>query len=284
MGQLAKVKNQDLDTLVKKTRDEIAKIPDAHCGRNVRVTATSAFLPELLTQVSECHGALQAASVDVVGPGDSDAIRRDFVVSQDMADPFLAFIAAHPDGWVGEKPNVPDLSGASDGATSTANGADDEGLNSAHAWGDGDTEFVLVLEHSLDGHWKSVAVDPTKVIRARLRVGRSLAFVAAAFGGAAAGGVGVSLPKSAGLSDGGDTDPSVAKVTSEATWLKLQNEKLRSELARTNAALLKLQSDLQSVDPAKKTDKLDYVSMKAQLVRLLVPYAPPSATPSQDAP
>lgn len=261
MDQIKALNNQTLDKAVEEARKSIAEIPTGSCGGSLEVPEGSAafvaWLPGLASRVEACHQALLDASEKLVASDDVDAIRRDFVVSQDMADPFLAFLAQHPEGWS----NV-------------------DALNAAKVSGDGDTEFVLVLERTLDGRWKSVTVDPTKVLRARMRIGRSVAFAAAALGGAASGGIGIALPKSAGGDASGDTDPSVAKVASDAEWLKLQNAKVRSELARTNAALVKIQAELQNVDPKAKTDTINYTNLRAQLERLLVGFVPATSAPT----
>lgn len=95
-------------------------------------------------------------------------IKRSYTTEQDLSDRYYDFIAEHPENWQLIS-------------------------NRAFAAGDGDAQYVLVLD-KLDGQWKKVAVDPTKVIQARLRILRKIANTLVAGAGMAMTAFGVPIP------------------------------------------------------------------------------------------
>jgi hypothetical protein len=255
MLELEKGGNPTLLANVATARKALAEVPEPPaCPAPAQPTGSApqqmrAWLPSFLAAVTTCQQNTKDQAGNLLAANDADGVRREHVISQNMADPFLAFLAAHPEAW--SKP---------------------ENLNQADVTGDGDTEFVLVLDQGLDGRWKSVTVDPTKVIQARLKIGRSVAFAAAAFLGSAAGGIGIPLPKNVEIGGSSDTDPSISKVAAETKWIELENDRTRAELARLHAALVKIQSDLD----ATGTTKPNYVNIRGQLQRLVSGFSSPA--------
>lgn len=131
-----------------------------------------------------------------------DLVPRTHNVYQDLSDPFLMYIANNPSSW---RPLGTD----------------------GRVGGDGDTEFILVFEATLDARWKSISVDPTKVISARLRIARRVLGAIVAVAGVALNAYGVPLPK--GLGETADT-VDYSRMTAEETMLKLKNRAFRSDL------------------------------------------------------
>lgn len=101
-------------------------------------------------------------------PGPAGIVRV-HIIEQDMSDPYIIYMANNPQGWR----RVP---------------------NMVHAYGDGDCDFVLVFEDVLEGRWKTVELDPTAVIEARLRVSRVATKAIAAIAGSVAASYGVPIP------------------------------------------------------------------------------------------
>jgi hypothetical protein len=258
LKQLDDKDNPTTKKLVADARKALAELPEPRVCRAPELPKAEpvlfrAWMPSFFASVAECQRTTTETAAELVTNGDADEVRRDHTLLQNMADPFLAFLASHPEAW-----------------------SDPENLNKAEVGGDGDAEFVLVLEQGLDGRWKSVTVDPTKVIQARLKIGRSVAFAAAALAGTVAGGVGIPLPQSAGLGGSSDTDPNIAKVASETKWLELENEKTQAELARLESALVRIHAELRDADRTKP----NYANVRAQLQRLIANFSMETSTES----
>jgi hypothetical protein len=153
-------------------------------------------------EVSGTFARIEASQAVTLKKDSGFGVARRHVTVQDMGDPFIAYIAQNPKNW---QP-IP---------------------NAASVSGDGDTEFVLVFEDGLDAHWSSISVDPEKMIRARLRLGRSVGKAIAAASGVVAGALGVPVPKA----DGNATeDVDYATLVAQGEELELRNERTRRQL------------------------------------------------------
>ncbi|MCG3185350.1 MAG: hypothetical protein ICCCNLDF_03579 [Planctomycetes bacterium] len=177
-------------------------------GRAETFSGTIARLLELVEpRYMQAESSIVAAAASLAPSG--DLLDRRHEPYQDLSDPFLQHIAKMPHGWkhVG---------------------------NGGSVSGDGDTEFILVFEKGLDGRWKSVSVDPTKVIAARLRIGRAAVNTVAALGGIAAGAFGVPLGKfGTGSSGAGSSEiKDYSEMTAELVTAEEQLESGRKELRR----------------------------------------------------
>lgn len=130
-------------------------------------------------------------------PGPAGIVRV-HIIEQDMSDPYIIYMANNPQGWR----RVP---------------------NMVHAYGDGDCDFVLVFEDVLEGRWKTVELDPTAVIEARLRVSRVATKAIAAIAGSVAASYGVPIPGAGADKSKPDTvDFSV--MTAEAQYQESMND------------------------------------------------------------
>jgi hypothetical protein len=114
--------------------------------------------------------ALAAADLAAVRGG--DRISRPYGLWQDVTDPYLMYVVAHAEHW-----RVL--------------------VESASVGGTGDVEYVLVFESPLDARLKTVTVDPSKVIQARLSIARRIAQAAVSASGIATTSFGVPLPTAA---------------------------------------------------------------------------------------
>jgi hypothetical protein len=201
LGQLAQAGQgtalQDLVAKLSAEKDQLQL--DEGTKKFIESTLSQA---EVSLAVSQSGASGRIADFLQVG---GDLIARHHKVYQDMADPFLVYIAAHPENW---RPLD----------------------NRATVKGDGDTEFVLVFEQELDGRWKTVSVDPEKVIRARLRVSRKVAGALTALAGMASKAYGVPLPPSLAKDPNlGDT-LDYSKLTGEEELMRERNSKFTARL------------------------------------------------------
>jgi hypothetical protein len=157
-----------------------------------------------------------------------DLVPRPYGVWQDLTDPFLMFIVAHPDNWrtLVESTNVD---------------------------GQGDTEYVLVFESPLDARLKTVTVDPSQVIQARLSIARKVAQAAVAATGLATSSFGVRLPTPASASLGGGKEGAAdtidfSRMTADEQVTRERNsaEQRRIERLKHDAARLRPVTDPES--------------------------------------
>jgi hypothetical protein len=147
-------------------------------------------------QVKEAVGRLMQT-----GPS---RIQHLHIVKQNMSDPFMQYIAKHPENWK----DVP---------------------NTAHVCGDGDADFILVFDDTMDARWKTIQLDPTAVIQARLRVSRVAAKAVAAIAGSLAASYGIPVPAATtGKSEKESIDFSV--MTAEMEYLRQMNDYLAKRL------------------------------------------------------
>lgn len=174
-------------------------------------------------------------------PGDS--VARPYRVFQDLSDPFWGYIASHTENWK----TLPNFAKASD------------------SWG-GDSEFILVLENGLDGRWKRINVDPTKVIQARLRIARKTAGAITALVGVAAKAYGVPMPEEIsrnGKKGGtGQDEIDISLMSADELLVKKENQVVK-------AGMLQLQAYAMDTLSANKIDKDDHEQLLDQLIRRL---------------
>jgi len=140
-----------------------------------------------------------------------DGVERKHEVFQDMSDPFLTFIAAHPDYW--HKLD-----------------------NEAFVSGDGDTEYVMILENAVDARWSSVSVDPEKVIRARMQMARGATRVLAAAFGTVSGLGAVTIPTAASGEESQAPTKDYAQMVAETKQLELSIDSRKRAINRVKQA------------------------------------------------
>jgi hypothetical protein len=243
VAQLKKLGVEKLKKTLDTAAEEMKRIPDTD-SQLVQITAMRNSLnavssSDLQDQIAANVGAAKTRTkelkTDIEGLG-GDLVMRTHQVYQDMSDPFLVYVAGHPENW-----KILD--------------------NYAQVKGEGDTEFILVLEQQLDGRWKSVAVDPEKIVRARLRISRRVAGAVTALGGIALKAYGVPLPPSlsASVKFGGDS-VDYSRMTGEEEVTRERNALLRSKLRELKAF---------AIDGLGKIDAKNYTEMHAQLMRRL---------------
>ena len=151
-----RVRELRLDVAVPELEERIKAIGDNDRAKDlIERTRKQIETPDTLIQ--------QASKAGPTG------ILRVHIIEQDMSDPYIIYMANNPQGWR----RVP---------------------NMVHAYGDGDCDFVLVFEDVLEGRWKTVELDPTAVIEARLRVSRVATKAIAALAGSVAASYGVPIP------------------------------------------------------------------------------------------
>ncbi|MDR3457798.1 MAG: hypothetical protein P4N60_10165 [Verrucomicrobiae bacterium] len=171
-----------------------------------------------------------------------DLLVRKYTVYQDLSDPFLDYIAQHPERWLA----IP---------------------NHGLVAGDGDTQFIAVFEDQLDGRFNFVSVDPTKVIQARMRIGRQVAQSLVSLAGVATKAFGVPIPTSLAASQSQSNSETIdySTMTATQTQMKLQNEKDQKNLEDLKkfavGALVNFPTDPAKADVIRK-----------DLVRRLQPY------------
>ncbi len=163
-----------------------------------------------------------AAKLDVEG-----WYNRNYLVYQDATDKYLLFVnkAENASYWTA----IP---------------------NRAAASGDGDASYVLVFDQ-LDASWKRVAIDPTKVIAARLRILRKVANTLIAAAGIATMPFGVPLPKMSGDNANGPVDMDYSAMTGQTEY----EAKLNAKLARRIRSALERAEELERDFNAAGTDK-----------------------------
>jgi len=161
---------------------------------------------EALEQPTDIDSGDSSIAGQLVGisSSDSDLVPRTNAVYQDLSDPFLGYIASHTENWK----KLPNSAKATD------------------MWG-GDSEFILVFDNRLDGRWKRINVDPTKVINARLKISQKIAGAVTALAGVAVKAYGVPVPHEilkSGSSNGNDDQIDYSLMTAEETLLKKENQ------------------------------------------------------------
>lgn len=156
---------------------------------------------------------------------------RNYLVYQDATDKYLLFVnkAENASYWTA----IP---------------------NSAAASGDGDASYVLVFDQ-LDASWKRVAIDPTKVIAARLRILRKVANTLIAAAGIATMPFGVPLPKMSGDNANGPLDMDYSAMTGQTEYEEKMNAKMTKRIKAVLERAEELERDLNS-DKANKDTRL----------------------------
>lgn len=200
-------------------------------------TTTPTALKELQETLSESTASDYAEAMSVVvGSARKDAenaltaegwFEKRYHVYQDLSDPFINYIINHPSRWR----QLP---------------------SSAYAAGDGDAHYVLVLDR-LDGQWKRVSVDPTKVIAARARILRTVSNTLVAAAGIATAAFGVPLPlgKPSGQGDTEDTmDYSVMTGQTIQNGLKADSARKAVRAAIQEATLIEAELAKENPDIA----------------------------------
>lgn len=142
---------------------------------------------------------------------------RNYLVYQDATDKYLLFVnkAENASYWTA----IP---------------------NRAAASGDGDASYVLVFDQ-LDASWKRVAIDPTKVIAARLRILRKVANTLIAAAGIATMPFGVPLPKMSGDNANGPVDMDYSAMTGQTEY----EEKMNAKMTKRIKAVLERAEELE---------------------------------------
>ena len=154
---------------------------------------------------------------------------RNYLVYQDATDKYLLFVnkAENASYWTA----IP---------------------NRAAASGDGDASYVLVFDQ-LDASWKRVAIDPTKVIAARLRILRKVANTLIAAAGIATMPFGVPLPKMSGDNANGPVDMDYSAMTGQTEYEEKMNAKMTKRIKAVLERAEELERDLNSDKADKKT-------------------------------
>ncbi|MCX6929430.1 MAG: hypothetical protein NT154_40380 [Verrucomicrobia bacterium] len=178
-----------------------------------------------------------------------DLLPRLHAVYQDLSDPFLKYIATRDELWR----RIP---------------------NHGSVSGDGDTQFILVFEDQLDGRFHFVSVDPTKVIQARLRIGRKVTQELVALGGVAANAFGVPIPSNllGGKGTEGADTVEFSKMTALETQYRKQNEIALRQLEAVRAFALR---EMANLSPQNADD------IRKNLLRQLQMVLPSDATPDE---
>jgi hypothetical protein len=184
LGQLA---NLPSDVLVAQAKDLTPRLdalladPATSCvAADARQALNAAIAPQESARADRARafttsfgqaleGATRTAVADLAAARGGDLVPRPYGVWQDMTDPFLMFISANDAYW---RPLI----------------------ESTKVGGSGDVEYVLVFESPLDARLKTVTVDPSKVVTARLTIARKVAQAAVAAAGIATASFGVPLP------------------------------------------------------------------------------------------
>jgi len=182
-----------------------------------------------------------AESLQQIG---GDLVLRKYHVYQDLSDPFIDYIAKHSEQWMPI-------------------------ANRGLVAGDGDTQFILVFEDQFDGRFNFVSVDPTKVIQARMRIGRQIAQNLVSLAGVATKAFGVPIPTSLASSHGETNSETIdfSKMTAIETQAKLENEEDRKDLDALRKFAVSTIANFPS-DPTKAED------IRNDLIRRLQPYLP----------
>lgn len=181
-------------------------------------------------------------AVDSLQETGGDLLERRYSVYQDLSDPFLAYVADHPELWK----TLP---------------------NHGSVTGDGDTQFIIVFENQLDGRFNFVSVDPTKVIQARMRIGRQVAQSMVSLAGVATKAFGVPIPGTiaSDQSDKNSETIDFSKMTGLQTQMKKSNEIEGKNMESLRAFAITALSNLPN-DPGKADD------VRKDLIRRLQPY------------
>lgn len=196
---------------------------------------------QIVSQKASFAAEVKDAATDLQEVG-GDLLERKYAVYQDLSDPFVDYISLHPEGW---------------------NRIANHGLVA----GDGDTQFIIVFENQLDGRFNFVSVDPTKVIQARMRIGRQVAQNLVSLAGVATKAFGVPIPASLvpGQAETNSETIDFSKMTAAETQMKLQNgvDQRNMDALRKYAvgALANFPSDPVKADEIRK-----------DLIRRLQPY------------
>lgn len=168
------------------------------------------------------------AAADLERARSGDLVPRPYGVWQDLTDPYLMFIVAHPENWRAL-------------------------VESANVDGQGDAEYVLVFESPLDARLKTVTVDPSQVIQARLSIARKVAQAAVAATGLATSSFGVRLPTPSASTPGGGKDAAAdtidfSRMTADEQVARQRNaaEQRRIERLKNDAARLRPITDPES--------------------------------------
>jgi hypothetical protein len=198
---------------------EIKKMASKVAGTDVDQSRIEAILQELGRSSARPDQALKDLTASLVEKPDEQItkaagritqtgpsrIQRRHIVIQDMSDPFIPYIAMHPENWK----DVP---------------------NTAHVCGDGDADFILVYDDMVDARWKTIQLDPTAVIQARLRVSRVAAKAVAAIAGSLAASYGIPIP-AAMTNESKQESIDFSVMTAEGEYLRQMNNYLAGRLA-----------------------------------------------------
>lgn len=243
---------KDLAITLAKSNKEL-KVPRAINGwvGQERLSPESPEYQAMAELGAESRANVNLAAGSLEGAVDAgDLVSRRHSVYQDLGDPFIAYIAAHPH-WK----TIP---------------------NGAYVSGDGDTEYMLVFERTLDGRWKAVSVDPSKVIQARLRMARAGLELVAAVGGVAASAFGVPIPKSGKSGEFDTMDYSNMTAALAAGQSRIRNARdVLSELREIAA------ERLATMKTATDDDKLAAARAALQLLQLKLVGAEKTLNPDQ---
>jgi hypothetical protein len=206
----------------------IAKIAEEYPGLSTSAPELQKLAAALKGDPAARDAQVRAQAAEVIAGVDTsvdrlrggDLVPRLHECFQDLSDPFVGYLATHPENWQA----LP---------------------NHGRVEGDGDTEYIIVFENCLDGRFKSVSVDPTKVIAARLRIFRKVAQAAVAVGGLAVTGMtGIPVPALAPGSADQSKDLDYSRMTGETELAKARIESYRRSIKSlkdaANAALLEL--------------------------------------------
>lgn len=159
-----------------------------------------------------------------------DLVPRPYGVWQDVTDPYLMYVVAHPEQWRLLVENT-------------------------KVGGEGDVEYVLVFESPLDARLKTVTVDPSKVIQARLSIARKIAQTAVAAAGMATASFGVPLPT--GMGGAGDDAGGAAAAgagTIDYSRMTADEQVGRERNAAAQRTLERLRQDAARLPPIRDVE------------------------------
>ncbi|MBI3817274.1 MAG: hypothetical protein HY286_01180 [Planctomycetes bacterium] len=221
---------------VKKSMNAVAELLK-NKNPDEAVRLASKQLKDSFEKTSSANIAIQMVTGDLVP--------RIHEIYQDMSDPFITYLAAHPENWQ----MLP---------------------NTAKAVSEGDAGYVLVFEDVLDGRWRDVSSDITKIVDARLRIARGALNAISAAVGVAATSFGVPLPPSLHPNGQADVDTiDFSRMTGEEEMLELENQKSRSAIAELRNSTRRLLDDLNKIDMTKADAASQVEIVRAQFVRQL---------------